>query len=155
MDELSHYTWAFETRFHRGKKWYMIAITLILTLIVVSFLLGAYPLGIVGILFVGVYILYDINTPDMTRVDIHAGGVTINDDLYSYPKIQEFGIIRIIEWPTILRLVVKHAMINSLDVFVDPEIDIEEVRTFLSAFIPENPQIRFSIIERVLLGLRL
>ncbi len=91
------YSWAFETRFHRGKKWYMIAITLILTLIVMSFILGAYALGIVGILFVGVYLLYEINTPDMTHVDINISGVSINNQLYNYINIQEFGIIRITE----------------------------------------------------------
>ncbi len=120
-----------------------------------SFLLGAYPLGIVGILFVGVYLLYDINTPDMTRVDLNTSGVLINNELYSYPKIREFGIIRITEGPTILRIVVKNHMINNLDVFMDPKMDIEEIRLFLSTAIPENPQIRFSVIERILLGLRL
>ncbi|MEI6711447.1 MAG: hypothetical protein WCK88_04555 [bacterium] len=75
----------------------MIAITLILALIVMSFLLGAYPLGILGILFVGVYLLYEINTPDMTRVDVSASGVAINSEIYSYPRIREFGIIRITE----------------------------------------------------------
>lgn len=50
---------------------------------------------------------------------------------------------------------VKNRMINSLDVFIDPAMDIEEIRLFLATFIPENPQIRFSIIERVLLGLRI
>ena len=75
----------------------MIAITLILTLIVMSFILGAYALGIVGILFVGVYLLYEINTPDMTHVDINISGVSINNQLYNYINIQEFGIIRITE----------------------------------------------------------
>jgi uncharacterized membrane protein len=64
------FTWAFETKFHRGKQWYMIAIALVLTLVVMSFFLGAYALGIVGILFVGVYLLYEINIPAMTQVDI-------------------------------------------------------------------------------------
>jgi hypothetical protein len=50
---------------------------------------------------------------------------------------------------------VKNHMINSLDVFIDPQLDTEDIRLFLSAFIPENPQIRFSVVERVLLGLRL
>lgn len=95
--ETPQYSWAFETRFHRGKQWYMIAVTLILTLIVMSFLLGAYPLGIVGILFVGVYLLYETNTPDMTQVDVTVSGVSINNELYSYAKVQEFGIIRITE----------------------------------------------------------
>lgn len=93
----AEYSWAFETKFHRGKRWYMIAITLILALIVMSFLLGAYPLGILGILFVGVYLLYEINMPDMTRVDVNASGISINGEIYSYPRIREFGIIRISE----------------------------------------------------------
>jgi len=46
-------------------------------------------------------------------------------------------------------------MINNLDVFIDPQIESEEIRLFLSNYIPENPQIRFSVIDRVLLGLRL
>lgn len=75
----------------------MIAITLILTLIIMSFLLGAYPLGIVAILFAGVYLLYDINAPELTHVAIDMSGVFINNELYSYPKIREFGIIRITE----------------------------------------------------------
>lgn len=92
-----YYAWAFETRFQRGKQWYMIAITLILTLIIMSFLLGAYPLGILGILFVGVYLLYEINTPETTQVALMETGVSINNELYAYTKIREFGIIRITE----------------------------------------------------------
>lgn len=95
--ETPEYAWAFETRFQRGKQWYMIAITLILTLIIMSFLLGAYALGILGILFVGVYLLYEINTPDMTQIAITTTGVIINNEVYAYNKIQEFGIIRIAE----------------------------------------------------------
>jgi len=133
----------------------MIAVTLILTLIVMSFLLWAYALGIVGILFVGVYLLYEINTPDMTRVDINISGVSINGQLYNYTNIHEFGIIRITEGPTILRLVTKSHIINSVDVFMDPSIDTETVRLYLTQYIPDNAQIRFSIIDRVLLGLRI
>lgn len=133
----------------------MIAITAALTFIVMSFLLGAYPLGIIGILFVGVYLLYDINAPDITRVDISSNGIAINDDLYSYPKIQEFGIIQITEGPTILRIIIKSHLINSLDIFIDPQIDKENIRLFLSEYMPENPQIRFSVVDRILLGLRL
>lgn len=120
-----------------------------------SFLLGAYPLGIVGILFVGVYILYDINTDDITHVTIDESGVALNNDLYGFGNIREFGIIRINQWPTILRLIIKKQMVNSLDLFIDPEIDTETLRTYLTQYIPDNAQIRFSVIDRILLGLRL
>jgi len=134
----------------------MIAITLVLTLIVMSFILGAYPLGLVGILFIGVYLLYEINTPDMTQVSIDVSGVYINDQLYNYINIREFGIIRITKWPIILRLMTKsHMIINSIDVFVDPEIDVEDIRLYLAQYIPDNAQIHFSMIDRVLLSLRI
>lgn len=50
---------------------------------------------------------------------------------------------------------INNHLINSVDVFIDPQIDAEDIRLFLSAYIPENPEIRFSMIDRVLLGLRL
>lgn len=133
----------------------MIAITLVLTLIVMSFLLWAYALGIVGLLFVGVYLLYDINISDLTHVSIDVSGVSINGQLYNYNRIHEFGIIRIAEWPTILRLMTKNRMINGIDIFIDPSLNTEDIRLYLTQYIPDNPQIRFSIIDRVLLGLRI
>lgn len=75
----------------------MIAITLALTVIIVSFLFGAYPLGIIAILFVGVYLLYEFSVPSMTQILIDDIGIAIDQDIYSYPKIYEFGIIRIKE----------------------------------------------------------
>lgn len=96
MDNLE-YSWAFETKFQRGKQWYMVAVTLVLTFIIMSFLLGAYPLGILSILFVGVYLLYEINTPEVTTVSVNTSGISINNELYAYVKLREFGIIRITE----------------------------------------------------------
>ncbi len=49
----------------------------------------------------------------------------------------------------------KSNLINAVDVFVAPDIDTEQLSLFLSSYIPENPQIRFSVIERILLGLKL
>ena len=49
----------------------------------------------------------------------------------------------------------KHHIINSIDIFIDPTIDTEDIRLYLTQFIPDNAEIRFSIIERVLLGLRI
>lgn len=120
-----------------------------------SFILGAYALGIVAILFAGVYLLYEINIPDLTQVSIDISGVYINDQLYNYNTLREFGIIRITEWPTILRLMTKNHLINSVDVFIDPSIDTETIRLYLSQYIPDNAQIHFSIIDRVLLSLRI
>lgn len=71
------FSWAFENRLERGKNWYAIATTLVITIVIVSFLLSAYLLGIVFILFTGVYLLYEINSHPITHVSISTEGIKL------------------------------------------------------------------------------
>lgn len=64
------FSWSFESRFERSKKWYIIAATLIISGTLVSFLVGEYLLGIALIIFAGVYLLYDVNTHPLVHVTI-------------------------------------------------------------------------------------
>ena len=68
MDEFS---WIFSSHFERAKHWYVVAVTCIVTAVVVSFLVGEFLLGIVLIVFAGVYLLYDVNTHPDVRVKIN------------------------------------------------------------------------------------
>jgi uncharacterized membrane protein len=69
MDDFS---WIFSSHFERTKHWYIVAITCMITAVVVSFLVGEFLLGIVLIVFAGVYLLYDINAHPEVRVRINA-----------------------------------------------------------------------------------
>ena len=74
---MEKFAWAFENRLERGRNWYAIAATLVITVVIVSFLLSAYLLGIVVIIFTGVYLLYEVNSHPVTHVSIGTEGVML------------------------------------------------------------------------------
>jgi uncharacterized membrane protein len=82
------FSWAFTSSFERGKKWYVIAITIILTGTIVSFLVGEFLLGIVLIIFAGVYLLYDINTHPIVHVLVDNNGISLSGSLFPYGRME-------------------------------------------------------------------
>jgi len=74
---MEEFSWAFENKLERGKKWYAVATTIVITVVIVSFLLSAYLLGIVVILFTGVYLLYEVNSHPITHVSVSREGISI------------------------------------------------------------------------------
>lgn len=77
LNTMEKFSWAFENKLERGKNWYAIAATVVITVVIVSFLLSAYLLGIVVIIFTGVYLLYEVNSHPITHVSIGTEGVTL------------------------------------------------------------------------------
>lgn len=149
------FSWAFESRLERGRKWYAIAATLAITITIVSFLLSAYLLGIVVILFTGVYLLYDVNSHPIVHVSVGTTGISLEGDLFPYSQIQSFGIIRVNNQPFLLRLRTNSRTVGTLDLFLDPSLDIEGLRNFLLNTIPEDSNAQLSMIEHILMSLRL
>lgn len=152
---MESFSWAFESGFQRGKRWYAIAATLAITVTIVSFLLSAYLLGIVIIIFTGVYLLYDVNSHPVVHVHVDNDGVRLENDLFPYGQIQSFGIIRINNQPLILRLHTMSRSLGTIDIFLDPTLDMESLRNLLLNNIPEDPNADLSLIDHILLGLRL
>lgn len=151
----AHFSWTFESRFERSKQWYIIAASIAITSIIVSFLIGSFLFGIVMILFVGVYLLYDINAHPMVTVAISDEGIMIDGDLYPYNRIHSFGIMQVQGRSAIIRLQLVSKAIGKLDLLLDPNISIIELRTYLGNFLAEDPESEMSFIEQILLGLRL
>ncbi len=149
------FSWAFSSRLERSKTWYLTAATIAITTIIVSFLFSAYLLWIVVILFSGVYLLYDISSHGMTHVEVGDDWVRIEWDLFPYKQIQRFGIIRVDGKPLMLRLETTSKSIGTLDIFLDPSLDTDTLRVYLLEFIPENPDAKISVIDHLLLWLRL
>ena len=151
----SIFSWQFESRFERGKQWYIIAATLVITAVIVSFLIGSYLFGIVMIVFTGVYLLYDVNTHPHVRVDVHSDGIELNGDVYAYGRMRSFVIVRVDNKPLILRLKLTSQAMPSIDLFLDPSIDTSALRSYIGTYITEEPETEMTAMERLLLGLRL
>ncbi len=120
-----------------------------------SFLVGEYLLGIVLIIFAGVYLLYDINTHPIVNVLVNDDGISLSGVLYAYDRMESFRIIRVDNVPMILRFSLKSKTVGRLDIFLDPSINIEEVTTFIATHITQEAMEDMSPMGRLLLGLRL
>jgi hypothetical protein len=151
----SLFSWEFESRFERGKQWYIIAATLVITAIIVSFLIGSFLFGIVMIIFTGVYLLYDINSHPTVQVNVGADGVMIDGDIYSYTRIQSFTIMRVNNQPIIIRLKLTSKTIPTLDLLLAPTLDLSSLRSYIASYTTEEPETNLPFIEHLLLGLRL
>lgn len=149
------FSWVFASRFERTKHWYVVAATIIITGIVVSFLVWEFLLGIVLIVFAGVYLLYDINSHPEVRVNVTTSWVSINQANYDYTRIPSFCIVRIDGKPMMLRLKTTIKTVGNIDIFLTPEIDLTALRTYLQSHIIEDGETDLGAIDRILLGLRL
>jgi hypothetical protein len=149
------FSWAFESRIEKWKKWYAIAATLAITVTIVSFLLSAYLLGIVIIIFTGVYLLYEVNSNPLVHVSITTEGISLEGNLFPYNQIQSFGIIRLDGRPFLIRINTMSRSVGTVDIFLDPAIDVEALHTFLVSKIEEDSNAELSLIDHILLWLRL
>jgi hypothetical protein len=152
---MENFTWAFESRLEKTKKWYTIAATIAITATIVSFLLSAYLLGIVVIIFTGVYLLYEVNSHWLVHVNVSREGVTLEGNFVPFWKIQTFSIIRINKDPYLLRLYTMTRTVGTIDIFLDPTIDTEALRIFLTEYVTEDASANLSLVDQILLGLRL
>lgn len=152
---MEKFAWAFENRLERGRNWYAIAATLVITVVIVSFLLSAYLLGIVFIIFTGVYLLYEVNSHPVTHVSISTEGVMLEWDMFPYSQIESFAIIRVNNEPLLLRIRTMSRALGTIDIFLDPGIEITELRSFLLTVSTEDANATLSMIDHLLLGLRL
>ncbi len=152
---MENFSWAFENRLERGKKWYAIAATIVITVVIVSFLLSAYLLGIVVILFTGVYLLYEVNSHPVTHVTVSREGINLEGDMFPYSQIQSFAIIRVNNEPLLLRIRTFSRTMWTIDIFLDTTMDLEALREFLLTMSTEDTNASISMIDHILLGLRL
>ena len=152
---MEEFSWAFENKLERGKKWYAIAATIVITVVIVSFLLSAYLLGIVVILFTGVYLLYEVNSHPITHVIVSKEGISLEGDMFPYSQIESFAIIRVNNEPLLLRIRTLSRTMGTIDIFLDPNMDLAALRDFLLSMSKEDTEASLSMIDHLLLGLRL
>jgi hypothetical protein len=152
---MEEFSWAFENKLERGKKWYAVAATIVITVVIVSFLLSAYLLGIVVILFTGVYLLYEVNSHPVTHVTVSREGISIEGDMFPYRQIESFAILRVNNEPLLLRVRTMSRALGTIDIFLDTSMDLEALRAFLLTMSKEDTEASLSVIDHLLLGLRL
>ncbi|HRI36744.1 MAG TPA: hypothetical protein PK765_06930 [bacterium] len=64
-------------------------------------------MSIVVVLFVGVYLLYENNFADTSRVAFSATDMQVGGEHYEYARVLRFGVVSISGHPVFLRFFVK------------------------------------------------
>jgi len=85
------------------------------------------------------------------HVSITTEGISLEGNLFSYNQIQSFGIIRMDGRPFLIRINTMSRSVGTVDIFLDPTIDIEALHTFLVSKIEEDPNAELSLIDHILL----
>jgi len=65
-------------------------------------------------------------------------------------KVRQFGVIYVFNKPQMLRLVLAKKVSPQIDLKLDPNIDITELRGYLSQFIQENEDMELTFVEHLM-----
>ena len=75
--------------------------------------------------------------------------------MFPYRQIESFAIIRVNNEPLLLRIRTMSRALGTIDIFLDTNMDLDALRTFLLTMSKEDTEASLSVIDHLLLGLRL
>ena len=143
-------SWTFPSKYPKGQTWYVIAGAIMLGLTFFSFIVGWYMMGVVIIIFCGVYMLFEINAADEVSVTMTPEGVQVGNEFFEIAKIRQFGIIYVYGKPTVLRLVLAKKVSPVLDLGIPEDISATQLRDFLLPLVAENEEMEFTFVEHLM-----
>lgn len=108
-------------------------------------------MSVVVLVFAGVYVLVENNSPDVVRVEVDENGVRIGNSFYDYAKIEQFALFFADSTPFLLRLRMKTLGLREIDLKLTPDMNAAELRGFLGQYIPQDENAELSFMEQVLM----
>jgi hypothetical protein len=145
------YEWEFATKRPKSPLWYIIAASVALALVVWGFFIGLYAMSVVVVLFAGVYLLYENNFSDTTRVIFSDNDIRVGNERYEYARVLRFGVVSLAGQPIFLRFFVKGTLGSTLDIPVPDQGEmLAEIREYLATKLPQDETMAFSDTEKIL-----
>lgn len=149
------FSWQFSTKKEKSSSWYTIALIVSIALIIWWYMTGLYIMSIVIIILVWVYFLVENNSPDELEIEINDNWILVWEIFYDYPKLESFWIIYNKNVPLFLRIRLKTRGFKLLDIPLDANIKISELRAFLLNYIEEDEKSEISSLERLMYYMKL
>ncbi len=130
--------WKTHEYMHREKNsdWYWIVGIVSVTLCVISILLGNLMFGVFILVATFTLVLYASRPPQELEVELGDKGIRIDDTFYPYRSIDSFWIEEFELHPRIL--IKTHRKIFPYISVLLYDVEPEEVKTYLSQYIPEE-----------------
>ena len=149
------FEWQFSSRRERSSTWYMTAAVIAMALVVWGIIIGLYIMSIVVFIFIGVYLLYENNSPDLIHVTIDENGIGVNEGFYDYAKIATFNLIYEGARPIFLNIILKSRVSGGVRLYLDPSLSPADLRSYLALYLPESEKGELTLIEKILLILKI
>ncbi len=77
----------------RSRRWYIIASTLGLALLLYAIITANFVFAVIIIMFAVITLMRDIRKPDRVQIHLTTGGVVFGHDFYPYQDVRDFSII--------------------------------------------------------------
>ena len=140
-------------KFKKTYKWYVVAGSIMLTIIIYGILAQDILLTIVFLVFSGVYFLISRENPQIVDYEMTNLGILSGKNFYPYSQIESFSIIHNVPHLKILKIFVKKKAVKETSVILGnvSAADIREI--LLNKKIEELtdvPESLLSILSRVL-----
>lgn len=148
------YAWSFNSWKNRWNLWYIIALSVIIWLVIFSFLTKQYILWFLVLLMSWVYYFIENNSSDEVKIYVYDLWIKIDNNFYEYTKINFFTVIYKDENADVLRLYINNKLTNTIDLKIDNPI-ITELYPILNEKIQENTAWWYTLVDKIVNFLKL
>ncbi len=148
------YNWSFDSSKNRWSLWYIIALSVLIWLVIWSFLTKQYILWFLVILMSWVYFFIENNSNEEIKVSINELWIKVDNNFYDFAKINYFTVIYEDDFAKVLRIYLDNKITNKLDLKIDNNIIID-IYPILKEKIQENTYWWYTIIDKIVNLLKL
>ena len=149
------YTWSFSNDKNRWPLWYIIALSIVIWLVVWSFLTKQDVMSFLIILITWVYFFVENNSEEITSIYIQNLWINIWNSFYEYTKFQSFNVIYTWNEARFLRLILKNNVwVKFIDLSIDNNV-ASILKDILPNFIIEDDKTEISFSDKLIKFLKL
>ncbi len=143
------YEWDYDDTRVRSPRWYIIALSIAIGLIIWGFITRQYGMSIVIMLLSGLMFFLENNSEDEVHVSISDMGIKVQDSFYDYSRINSYSFVYHGEDAVYLRLFVQKSGIRVLNIKINNEI-AKALQNILPNYITEDPKQDVTFLEKVI-----
>jgi len=142
------YEWEYDDIKNRSSLWYIIALSIAISLIIWWFISGQYGLSIAVMLVSWIFFFLENNSEDRVRAVILDSGIKAQDAFYEFWKISAFRIAYEWDQAIFLRLNIQRKTSKIVTLRIDNSI-AQDIRRILLWYIEESDREDIGILEKI------
>lgn len=96
-----------------------------------GFFTEIYALSVAVVIFAGVYLLIENNSPDTVEAFVNQDGVGVDSSFYDFGQIESFSLVFDGKVPKFLNIMLRKKALRFVQIPLNSEVNSSELRAFL------------------------